>query len=131
MKIKKILSVIFAVAMLVSIFTMPANAVNTEETEAHEHIEIIIENEDISEETKEKIITFYSNGGEECEGATTYGLTCTLFGHKLESSTVSTITHKVRTTSPRCLRKTYNYKACTRCDFEESTLLSSTYIVCC
>lgn len=131
MKIKKILSVIFAIAMLVSIFTMPTNAANTVETEAHEHIEIIINDENISDETKEKIIAFYSNGGEECEGATTYGLTCTLFGHKLESSLVTTVTHKVRTTSPRCLKKTYNYEACTRCDFEEDTLLSSTYIVCC
>lgn len=131
MKIKKILSVIFAIAMLVSIFTMPTNAANTVETEVHEHMEIIIDDENISDETKEKIIAFYSNGGEECEGATTYGLTCTLFGHKLESATASTITHKVRTTSPRCLKKTYNYEACTRCDFEETTLLSSTYIVCC
>ena len=131
MKIKKMLSVIFAIAMLVSIFTMPAHATNVAELETHEHIEIIIENEEISEETKEKIIAFYSNSDDECEGATTYGLTCTLFGHKLESSLVTTVTHKVRTTSPRCLKKTYNYEACTRCDFEEDTLLSSTYIVCC
>ncbi len=131
MKIKKILSVIFAIAMLVSIFTIPANAANTVETETHEHIEIIIQNEDISEETKEKIIAFYSNGGDECEGTTTYGLTCTLFGHELETSLTTTVTHKARTTSPRCLKNTYNYKACTRCEYENSSLLSSTYIVCC
>ena len=128
MKTKKILSLILAFSMFACIFIMPANAA---EAEAEEHIEIIIENENISEETKEKIIAFYTNGGEEKEGASTYGLTCTLLGHKLETSTVAKITHKVRTSSPRCLKKTYNYEACTRCDYENSTLITSTYIVCC
>ena len=85
----------------------------------------------IWKETKEKIIAFYSNGGEECEPTATYGLTCTLFGHKLESSAVTKITHKARATSPRCLKKKYDYQTCTRCDYEKSTLVSQTYIVCC
>ncbi len=128
MKTKKLISLILATALLACVFIMPANAT---ETEVDEHIEIYIENENISEETKEKIITFYTNGGEEQEGISTYGLTCTLLGHKTEATQVSKITHKVRTTSPRCLKKTYNYSTCTRCDYEESTLTSSTYIVCC
>ena len=128
MKINKLLSLILALATLLCAVIIPANAA---EADTHEHIEIIIENEDISEETKEKIIAFYTNGGEEQEGVATYGLTCTLFGHKLESSAVSTITHKVRTTSPRCLKKTYNYESCTRCDYEESTLILQEYIACC
>lgn len=128
MKIKKLLSLILAVAMLACAFVMPANATNTE---THEHIEIVIENEDISDETREKIMDFYTNGGEEKEGVATYGLTCTLLGHKLETSRVNKITHKARTTAPRCLRKTYEYSTCTRCDYEESTLISSKYIACC
>ena len=128
MKIKEMLSFVLAIAMLACMFIMPANAA---ETETNEHIEIVIENENISEETREKIITFYTNGGEGKEGVATYGLTCTLLGHKLETSQVSKITHKVRTTDPRCLKKTYSYAACTRCDYEKSTLVASTYIVCC
>lgn len=128
MKTKKLLSIILAIAILSCLFIMPANAA---ETDAHEHFEIIIVNEDISEETKEKIITFYSNGGEEKESVATYGLTCTLLGHKTESSTVYKINHEVRTTAPRCLKKTYNYITCTRCDYEESVLISSKYIACC
>lgn len=128
MKTKKILALILAIAMIACIFIMPANAA---ETETHEHIEIIIENEDISEETREKIMAHFTNGGEECDGTSTYGLTCTLLGHKIETSRVYKITHKVRSTSPRCLKKTYDYNTCTRCDFEESVLTSSTYIVCC
>lgn len=128
MKAKKILSIVLAIAILSCLFIMPANAT---ETKVHEHIEIIIVNENISEETREKAIAFYTNGGEETDSATTYGLTCTLLGHKTESSTVYKITHEARTTSPRCLKKTYNYISCTRCDYEESVLISSAYIVCC
>ena len=128
MNTKKILSLILAISTLACMFIMPANAA---ETENREHFEIIIVNETISDETKEKIIAFYSNGGEEKEGIATYGLTCTLLGHKLESTQVYKITHKVRTSDPRCLKKTYAYSACTRCDYEESILTSSTYIACC
>lgn len=128
MKISKTISIILALATLFCAMVIPANATKAE---THEHIDIYIENENISEETREKIITFYSNGGEGKEGVATYGLTCTLFGHKLESSAISTITHKVRSTSPRCLRKKYNYESCTRCDYEASTLISQEYITCC
>ncbi len=128
MKINKLLSLILALSTLICAVIIPANAA---EADTNEHIEIFIENEDISEEAKEKIIAFYTNGGEEKEGVATYGLTCTLFGHKIESSAVSTITHKVRTTSPRCLKKTYDYESCTRCDYEESTLKIQEYITCC
>ena len=128
MMTKKILSFILAIAMLSCMFIMPVNAA---ETEADKHVEIIIVNQNISEETKEKAFAFYTNGGEEKEGVATYGLTCTLLGHKLETTGVYKITHEVRATSPRCLKKTYDYSACTRCDYEESLLTSSTYIVCC
>ena len=128
MKTNKLLSLLLAVAMLACAFIMPANATHKE---THEHIEIIIENEDISDETKEKIMEFYTSGGEEKEGVATYGLTCTLLGHKLETSIVNKITHKARTTAPRCLKKTYSYSTCTRCDYEESTFISSKYIACC
>ena len=128
MKIKKTFSLILTFTILLCTVVIPANAAKTEH---HEHIEIIIENKNISEETEAKIIAFYTNGGEEKEGATTYGLTCTLLGHKIESSTVTTITHKVRSTSPRCLKKYYDYESCTRCDYENSTLFSQEYISCC
>ena len=128
MKIKKVFALVLALATLLCAVAIPANA---KETEAYEHIEIYIENENISEETKAKILAFYSNGGEEKEGVATYGLTCTLLGHKIESSTIATITHKARSTSPRCLQKTYNYESCTRCDYETSTLIGQKYIVCC
>ena len=128
MKTKRAFSLLLTFAILLCVVVIPANAT---EAETHEHIEIYIENENISEETEAKIIAFYTNGGEEQDDFSTYGLTCTLFGHKLESSVVRTITHKARTTAPRCLQKTYNYESCSRCDYENSVLASQKYIYCC
>ena len=128
MKTKKLLSLILAISMLACMFIMPANAA---EPTADEHIEIIIVNQNISEETKAKAITFYTNGSEEQDNSSTYGLTCTLLGHKTESTQVYKINHEVRSTSPRCLKKIYDYITCTRCDYEESVLVGNEYIFCC
>ena len=61
----------------------------------------------------------------------TYGLMCTLFGHKYEESTISVITHKVRTYAPRCKDEAYDVKICTRCDYQEQTLITTSYVDCC
>lgn len=125
---KKVISLILSLCFILSLGVIPASAEEAVETN---DVTIIIHNENISEETKEKLIAFYSDPESHNDTAATYGLTCTLFGHKLESTTTSVITHKVRTTVPRCQKKIYNYEACTRCDYENSTLLSTTYIDCC
>lgn len=127
MEIKSLFAIIIAISLLVSAFAVPVSA-KTDKTNSD--IEIIIENENISAETKAKIEKYYLAENHN-DGATTYGLTCTLLGHKLESSTVAVITHKVRATSPRCLKKVYDYEACTRCDYETSEVISTLYIACC
>lgn len=63
--------------------------------------------------------------------AQTYGLACTLFGHKLTESTVEVITHKVKTYAPRCKREIYDVTICERCDYQTQTLSSTSYIPCC
>ena len=130
MKTKRFLSLVLTLSVLTGLFIIPTSAVEAVEPTTAE-IEIFIENEDISEETKNKIIAYYSDPNHEDDGIATCGLTCTLFGHKLESTTVRSVTHKVSATAPRCLEKTYDYDACTRCDYEKSTLLGSSYIFCC
>ena len=99
-------------------------------TDTTNDIEIIIHDE-VSVETKAKIEKFFANGEPTEKNTSTYGITCTLLGHKIECTSISTIEHKVRTTSPRCLKKTYDYEECTRCDYEKATLVYSSYIVCC
>ena len=131
MKSKRFLAMLMVIAISISIFVMPVNA--TEAEEEHTHIEVYFADESLSVEFKERATAYFIGGGAvaEDDGATTYGVTCTLFGHKLETGTTYTTTHKARTTAPRCLKKTYTYSACTRCDYDESTLMSSTYIYCC
>lgn len=125
---KKVVALILSLCFILSLGVIPTSA---EEAVENNDVTIIIHNEDISEETKEKLIAFYSDPESHNDTAATYGLTCTLFGHKLESTTLTTITHKVRTTAPRCQQKMYDYEACTRCDYENSTLIGNTYINCC
>lgn len=126
---KRIFTILLVLTLLTCTCALPVSAKNT--TKENNDIEIIIHNE-VSEETKEKIERFFANGTPaENDGIATYGLTCTLLGHNIKISSVSTITHKVSTTSPRCLKKTYNYEECTRCDYEKATLVCSEYIVCC
>ena len=129
MKIKSLFAILLALTLLICTFVVPTNA--KESAENNRQIEIII-NDDVSVETEAKIKRYFANGTPTTEnGVSNYGLTCTLFGHKIEATSVSTITHKVRSTSPKCLKNTYAYEACTRCDYETSTLTRSEYIVCC
>lgn len=84
---------------------------------------------DTTEDFRDKAISHYFSGDD--EDSATYGLMCTLFGHKLESSVIVAITHKVRATAPRCLRETYDTEACTRCDYTNAVLISVSYVGCC
>lgn len=127
MKLKSLFASLLVLSLLICTFAVPTSAKEPTNT----NVEIVI-NGDVSEETKAKIERhFASNTLSNADGATTYGLMCDLFGHKLESTAVAKITHKVLATSPRCKKQTYNYETCTRCDYEKSTLIKTEYIVCC
>lgn len=129
MKIKSLFAILLALTFLTCTFVLPTSARET--IENNTNVEIII-NGEVSAETKAKIEKYFANGEPVVDdGSSIYGLTCTLLGHDLKNTAVSTITHKVRTTSPRCLKRTYDYEECTRCDHENSTLIYSSYIVCC
>ncbi len=133
MKTKKLLALTLAICTLLTLFIMPVGAADEHN---HEEIEIVILNDDISEEAKAKIYAYYSdpdhNHENEDDGVVTYGLICSVIGHKIDTSSVTVTTHKARATAPRCLKKSYKHEVCTRCDdYEKSTLLSSTYINCC
>lgn len=128
---KKIIAIVMVV---VSLFSVMSISVYAEDVNEDTITVIVNETEftfdaDTSEEYRNKFITHYFN--ENDEDVATYGLMCTLFGHKLESSIITTITHKVRTTSPRCLRERYDTEACTRCDYTNAILIDTAYIGCC
>lgn len=128
---KKIIAIIM---VIVSIFSVMSITVNAEQENTNTITVTVNKTEfifdaDTTEDFRNKAIVHHFNQGD--EDATTYGLMCTLFGHKLESSVITTITHKVRATAPRCLRETYDTEACTRCDYTNAVLLSAKYIGCC
>lgn len=122
------------ILVVVSLFSVMSISVYAEDTNQNTVIVTVNETEFIfdantSEEFRSKTIAHYFNHSN--NGAATYGLTCTLFGHKLESSVITTITHKVSATAPRCLQERYDTEACTRCDYTNAVLISSAYISCC
>ena len=129
MKIKNLFAILLAITVLSCSIVLPTSA--KESTENNINVEIII-NEEVSAETRAKIENFFANGEPATDnGVSSYGLTCTLFGHNIKVSSVSAITHKVRASAPRCKKETYDYEECTRCDYEKATLIATEYIYCC
>ena len=128
---KKIIALILVVVSVFSTMSITAYAEESKEnavTVTVNEVEFIFD-ADTTEDFRNKFIAHYFSHGD--ENASTYGLMCTLFGHKLESSIATTITHKARATDPRCLRERYETEVCTRCDYTNVTLLSREYISCC
>ena len=124
---KKIIALTLAMILSLSLF-MTVGASNVKYT--YGDVEIIFEEDcTFSEEMKQKIADYIVNGD---DGASTYNLLCTLFGHQEEVTGVTTISHKVRDTHPRCLRQIWELHACTRCEEAlDVILLSESYITCC
>ena len=130
---KKLLAIILAAASVFSLATFSASAETSDENTiviVRGDVEYIFE-ADASEDLINSFIESCENEEHNHEETSTYGILCTLLGHKLESSTVQTITHNARTSAPRCLRKTYTVETCSRCDYSTKTLIRSTYIYCC
>ncbi len=127
---KRIISLVLVVVSLFSVMSISAYAEETTENTiivTVNEIEFIFDT-DTTEEFRNKAIAHYFNND---DSTSSYGLTCTLFGHKLESSVITAITHKAKATDPRCLQERYNTEVCSRCDYTNSTLIGSVYISCC
>ncbi|MBQ4604997.1 MAG: hypothetical protein IJB16_10375 [Clostridia bacterium] len=128
---KRIIALIMAVVSALSVMTFSASA---HEGEAETVSVTVGDTEfifdaDTSEEFRRKAIAAHMNP--EDDGAQTYGVICDLLGHKCETETVISIIHNARTSSPRCLKRTYIDEVCTRCDYVNRTLIGNEYIECC
>lgn len=127
---KKILAFIMSMLLAFSALSISVSA-----EEASENIVVtggqtdFIFTSDTSVEIQNRFIAHYHNA--EDDGSAAYGLTCTLFGHNLETTTVATITHNVRASDPKCLKEYHQVETCSRCDYTNSTVISSQYISCC
>ena len=65
------------------------------------------------------------------DGAATYNIWCTLFGHDYITSGATTITHCVEPDQPRCLEEYFLVQACEDCDHVIVERTGWKYITCC
>lgn len=67
----------------------------------------------------------------ENENTATYNLLCTIFGHKYETKSVTTVTHCAQESQPRCLEEYFDISLCSRCEDTVTTRIGYCYITCC
>jgi hypothetical protein len=82
----------------------------------------------LSNEQKETIAQLLVNPE---YGVSQVNLICNIFGHKNTQEGVSTITHKVSGTDPRCLREFFTITTCSRCNESTVERNAAVYISCC
>ena len=123
---------IIAFCIVISFILTPVTHANniTTHTYTFDNVEIEITHSGLSEEKLLQVAqTLVSENVN--SNTQTYGLTCTLFGHKLVATTNEVTTHMVYDTYPHCERKTYESNVCERCDYMETTLISTDRVGCC
>ena len=129
---KKILSVFLALTLCVlsaALITSASENSTVVITTDDAEYTVEFENTNLSQEQREAVAHNLVFGKDDT--VQTYGLMCTLFGHNTEENMVSVITHKVKTTSPRCKREMYAVTTCSRCDYQEQEYVGTSYISCC
>jgi len=109
-------------------FCLSVNA-NDTITGNSDYTVIFAEDSCFDEHEKEQIIKHLTDSA--TNGATTYNLLCTLFGHNYQTEFVSGVRHKVYDAAPRCIEEVYELQICTRCSDVQSNLISYSSIFCC
>lgn len=131
---KKTIKFLAFLLVIITALTIIASAVGenttayTYETEDAEYT-VIFSDSAIPQEKQEAIAQKLI--GIDDSSAQTYGIGCILFGHDYLYDSVNVVTHKVRTTEPRCKRQTYDITYCEDCDYFQEKLVATTYIYCC
>lgn len=127
---KKFVSFILAVCLMFSLTSIVgATNDNGDNVFYYDGKEITVEGDDLSYAEMQRIADYIAKDSES-ENAHTYGLICSIFGHNITESTAIEVTHNVYTASPKCVQKKYAVKICSRCDYTEKTLVSTTRIDC-
>ncbi|MBQ8432494.1 MAG: hypothetical protein IJX28_06385 [Clostridia bacterium] len=127
---KKVISVLFAIILLsnMCVFGSSANASGENIYQIGNKTIIFNESSAFSIEEQQTIVTQLVSPEQE---HSTYGLMCTLFGHKNTTEAVQTITHRVDTKAPRCLLENFEITTCSRCGETTTERISYYYISCC
>lgn len=126
-KINRILSLLL---LTVFIFTITVSANSNTYIYTDGNIEIKITHPELSEEKILQIINVLINH-ENSKNAQPFGLTCTLFGHKLSTSVATITDHMVYDSYPYCKNQIYDVSICERCDYTETILVATERVGCC
>ncbi|MBQ9112235.1 MAG: hypothetical protein IJY08_01490 [Clostridia bacterium] len=126
---KKTLTLIISIIICISICFCISVSANSNP--------IIIENTEVffeetcnlSNDAKQQIAEEIVYGS---PSVSTYGLSCTIFGHDCTIELVTTITHYAQNTYPKCLQETWEVETCTKCgESITQTRVNYKYIDCC
>ena len=129
---KKITKMLALLLTMVFAFASTVNATNSTYVYQENNIEITITHSGLSEEKLLHIAQLHISGETSTE-VQTYGLMCTIFGHKLITTADEVVTHMVYETYPHCERMFYNTTTCERnnCNYAEVELISVESVGCC
>lgn len=127
---KKIIKIFSLLMVMLFTFIPAIHANNVTYVYQSDNVEIIITHSNLNQEKLLYIAQMLESGEINTE-IQTYGLTCTLFGHKLTNVKSEVITHMVYNTYPHCKREYYNVDTCERCDYTTTELISTEKVGCC
>ena len=129
---KKILALLLAL-LFITIFSLTAFA-TTEENNVYNigNVTVVFDEENpFDATTLEALAHMLASGSYGEDNVATYNLLCTLFGHKYQTSGVTTVTHCAQSIQPRCLEEYFAVTTCTRCDETIVERTGWSYITCC
>ena len=123
---KKIL-IFFA---LIAILSVSLFATNDNTLSHNKEVTIIFPEETTLTKAEQERITQYLLTGEQ---PLSRNIICDLLGHNmsLSGTGLKVISHRVRSTNPRCLEETYDVYTCSRCSHISSTLIGRSPMSCC
>lgn len=123
-----ILIVMITALTLCSALSISADT-NVGNTYHIDNITVIFEaDSQLSIEQQEMIAQLLANPE---NGVSQANLICDIFGHKNTTEGVSTITHKAKANSPRCLEEFFTITTCSRCNESTVERNAMSYITCC
>lgn len=129
---KKLTKTLALLLAMVFAFAPVLHASNTTYIYQVNNIEVRITHDGLSEDKLLQLAQLLA-GGSSNSDIQTYGLMCTLFGHKLVTTENEVVTHMVFDTYPHCELKHYTTTLCERnnCNYAETELLSTSKVGCC
>ena len=128
-KMKKIAIVLLTIALIIGATLSVSADESTGNTYQIDNVTVVFDaDSQLSIEQQEIIAQLLVNPE---YGVSQANLICNIFGHKNTQEGVSTVTHKAKANSPRCLQEFFTITICSRCDESTVERNGMRYITCC